>query len=63
MVNNELDMTWKKVVVEQIKMLFRHLPAGTETIKKNLDSRLPGRDSYRALPKFNSGALPVSTNN
>jgi hypothetical protein len=37
-VNNELDRTWKEVVMTQFKVLFWHLPRQTEKTHKKYQS-------------------------
>jgi hypothetical protein len=41
--NNELERVWKEVVVAKFKILFQHLPGGTEENHEKLkDSWSPG---------------------
>jgi hypothetical protein len=50
---------WKEAAVAYIKILSRHLPAGTEEIYEKLcdDSRYLSRDSNHAAPEYKSEVL------
>jgi hypothetical protein len=60
-VNDELEMTWSEAVVAYFKVLFQHLPGGTEenNEKVNQDKWSLGQYLNPGCREYKAGVLPT----